>query len=126
MMELKFFEKLKNYPYHQLKSETLTKVKGKMDNCTLAGGFNYEVFKKKSKPSGALCNWVINWHQAAAAVSGVTGIREEMAHLDQVIAFKYSQIEKKEQDKLMNYIPPDIPDENAQPIDYDYIPPEFL
>ena len=123
-MDLKFFEKLKSYPYSELKSDTLAKVKSKIDNCTLPGGFNYESFKKKSKPSGSLCNWVVNWYKAASAVCGVSTIKDEMDHLDQVIAFKYSQIEKKEQDKLMNYIPPDtmIPPD----IDYNYIPPEFL
>ena len=48
-----------------------------MTNCK-TGNFEYEVFKKKSVPAGALCNWVKNWHNAASAVLGMGDVKEKM------------------------------------------------
>ena len=107
MLDLHFFDKLKNYPYSNLKKETLIQVKKMMDNSTIKGGFNYESFMKKSVPSAALCNWVINWYAAGSAVNGVAQIQKDMEFINEAMAFKYSMIESIEQEKLMNYIPPE-------------------
>ena len=77
-----------------------------MTNCK-TGAFEYEVFKKKSVPAGALCNWVKNWHNAASAVLGMGEIKQKMDQIDVQIAIKMNIIEQKEQEKLMNFIPDD-------------------
>ena len=69
MMDLHFFEKLKNFNFNALNPNTLRKVKDKMASCPI--GFTYEAYIKKSKPAGSLCNWIINWYSAGQAVSGV-------------------------------------------------------
>ena len=75
-----------------MKAGLLDKVKAKIDGCPIE--FTFDSTAKVSKAGGALCNWILNWHEAGSAMQGVSSINKQLQELDSAMAMKQNAQEE--------------------------------